>query len=347
MQGSNLQVQVVALSEPVHAHDQSPGALLRHIREAQKEADLEAEGKRDARRRQVQWLVWLGPLAVGLLAVHASFSLEGFWALGVGFIEVIVLLAMLFLTLLRSAGVCHEQWVLARLRAELLRREEFLFRARVGPYLKRADREWVYARVMRLCTDNHLMDLIALCDERRVLWQNELSDLTIENPNAVLIVEEDLPRKYLQERLEEQIAYFTDRRARNLEGEERCEWLLKGLLIGAVVLAVIRLVKPTVSEGWHHLLVALGLIFPALCSGVIAWRAAFEYQRNLRASEQKLRRLRQLESEVRALESVTKTPTGAVVFQLKRKILEAEELLSQDLYEWWLIIAPAEPKAEG
>src|SRR5690606_13335758 len=79
----------------------------------------------------------LPPMAVLLAAVPDFAPDDPQLALGTAIAEIAVLLTAFFTV--KRATKPAEPWLAARIRAELLRREEYLRLALVGPYLARAD----------------------------------------------------------------------------------------------------------------------------------------------------------------------------------------------------------------
>ncbi len=343
-----LQLSVIfvrtAVESGTESDESSWPALRNHVRRAQKEEDEKAKKMQSSRNWIARGLVWLGPLAVAVLALDITFSPDNRFELWLWFIEFAILITMLVLTARGLGKKTHEEWVMTRLRAELLRREEYLFRTRLGPYLSDASREWVHQRVSGIQTSDELLRFTAMQGERRANWHDELADACFENSQAVVTIEPGFVESYLDERLDDQIKYFEGRKSFSRIQEWRFELILQLALIAALVLSVLRMI-PDHGEPLYRTISLVGLCLPALCSGIVAWHAAFEYRRNHRASEQKLIELRQLKSDLEALHKENAEKTAGGVLRIKRKVLDTEAVLSQELYEWWLIIDAAEPKA--
>jgi hypothetical protein len=115
--------------EPVHLS-------VVKIDAAFQECDSLANDEAHKRNLYASIAACLSPVAVGALAAQVIYKPDLLESYGLIGCELIAILLALWTVYHRwPIGTAHETWIPARLRTELLRREEFLYRARLGPYL--------------------------------------------------------------------------------------------------------------------------------------------------------------------------------------------------------------------
>ncbi|HJQ85625.1 MAG TPA: hypothetical protein VKA21_16165, partial [Candidatus Binatia bacterium] len=105
------------------------------------------------RRRVLAWIVGLSaPAALSMVAVQQMyFEHEHFWSVVLVASEFCVIAGALVVEYF-GLGDSHRRWIRSRLQAELLRRDRFLLRAGVGPYLSAEDTSAVARnRIARIC----------------------------------------------------------------------------------------------------------------------------------------------------------------------------------------------------
>jgi hypothetical protein len=117
----------------------------------------------------------LGPLAVLLLTVQILiFPAASVFSVALIGLELAALITALILGF-THIGPAADEWIQDRLRAEVLRREEYLAQARVGPYLTRPNLSTVVAERLMLI-DNLRKDpveLVPLQDLGGKPWRDE------------------------------------------------------------------------------------------------------------------------------------------------------------------------------
>ncbi|MFQ5937126.1 MAG: hypothetical protein ACE5LB_12045, partial [Acidiferrobacterales bacterium] len=202
--------------------------------------------------------ITLGPIAVLLLAIQVlAFPEGGFAASTLIALELVVLALALALSFLQI-GRSHQLWIRERLRAEVLRREGFLLRVRVGPYLHmptNALGEKVRERLVTIDSDvNDPVVLLPLADGEEN-WHDALEDArhssSLESaPNFA-----DNLHIYLTQRTKSQRDWFSEnsivlgKRARFYENGARLI-LLFALVIAALHLGLINAAQG--SGGFFH-----------------------------------------------------------------------------------------------
>jgi hypothetical protein len=304
-------------------------------------------------RRRRLWgltILWLGTVAVALLAVtlvlregpHPHERLSLFLVV----IEVIIL-AILISGLLPIAREHHE-WIRERVRAELLRRELFLFEASVGPYLGgRAVDRIAEQRIRHLSSHEEPLALIAMEDESSGSWRDALEDARVDGSLVPDGRCGELIERYGSERVRRQHDWFTKRSARHGWSDRRSEFWGRLLILIGLVLAIVRAsaeIAPEVGEyvpvSW---LMALGVILAGLGSFVLARRSMFQAHRLRRSYADYADTLMAIERELIGLIDRVDDEPDAVDFEFKRLVLRSEDLLSNELRLWWLSVEPEIP----
>jgi len=221
---------------------------------------LKARGKWDDktvtnRKRQIRFgfvTALLGPFAVLCLSLQIlKFQEPNKYAIGLILLELLALLATLLLGLWQIGRSHHNsfhKWIEYRVRTEVLRREQFLLQARVGPYLTEHDPGNAVRRRLEVIDNREdPMELILLQYPEGKPWRDELEDRGPGNtapphPNLLGCL-----KIYLDDRLRDQRNWFRDSSASHAE---RNKWLENGakltLALALVVAAMhlILLVRP-------------------------------------------------------------------------------------------------------
>jgi hypothetical protein len=316
----------------------------------------------------------LGPLAVVLLAWQAVGFPAGstpYKLMAVSLIlgELAVLLTALSIVLL-NIGRAHDQWITARLRAEILRREGALFRAGVGPYLNLTPPMAVARLEVRLIAlEGELhdpLDLLATRDTHGS-WRDALEDApAVSGPDSSTLL--GYAREYLQTRVTTQREWFT---VNSRQHERRSEWLERGakiVLTLATILAALHLgllLRHPVSEAsrdpdanpisevrrggpsldtFEKVLLIVAIWLPALGSGFIAYQSALGSVHLARSYAYYAGAMEPLEeSLVDLVERFGTSASAEDQRRLKRCVLAVEELLSNELRQWWMIMAVKKP----
>lgn len=285
-----------------------------------------------------------GPMAIGILSLHFLWFHDVRPLLMVEFS--IVLAA--FLVEIFGLGRHHEQWVRKRLRAEAIRREQFLLLTRVGPYLHASSDlldHLVRTRLGALLQEGNPTTPLVMRSPSGMSWRDELEQATAASHAGGA----EVMRRYLDQRIRDQRAYFEDRRAshhtrnRHVEMSARLILLVTVLVVGAK--GLFEGLDATTSPFAKAALFAGALTLPALGAGVMAWRAVFEPHRLLRSY---LHCSSELASVERRLEDLLAVgPNASPADQqraFRRLVLEAEGSITEDLRRWWVIVEPEPPR---
>lgn len=298
----------------------------------------------------------LGPLAVLLLGVQVVvFPHGGSAAIALIGGELAALVAALALAFL-GVGRSHVLWLRDRLRAELLRRELFLLRMRVGPYLKSAQpsREQVDARVLQLdAEETDPARNLDLGDEPDGDWRTALEDERhLGHVSDVPCLPECLT-DYLERRVEHQRSFFSERseaherRIRGLEGGAKMALVL-ALVVAALHLGMLASGPVHGGQVLHSGLAVAAIFLPALGGSVVSLLSISGSQSLTRAYGENAETLRRIAVRLRDLRAdmhAQTRPLEAIAFEFKRLGLQTEEVIADDLRHWWLLMEPEAPRA--
>jgi hypothetical protein len=325
-----------------------------------KEMQLQDEIAGDSQRRTVSFaafLAALSPLAVILLAVQAViFPHGGRPAVLLIGGELLILAVALGLAYLRI-GRSHGRWLDARLRCELLRRETFLVPTRIGPYLgeERPAKERAEARIGLIqARGTDPVDCLDLGDASGSWWE-QLEDATHEPRHGSSAPIPDLrerSRNYLRERVIHQKEWFGRRGEEHATSARHWENGARIALVLAAIVAAIHLgmlIPDSGEQGrmMHVALVLAAIALPSLGSGLVGLLAILGSQRLSRAYRYNARMLQRIEDDLRKLHEKIASeaePIDVLTYRFKRLVLRTEELISDDLRQWWLIMKPEAPR---
>lgn len=335
------------------------------IGQARERHDDRAKALQQARNYFALAVAFVGPIAVSLLATHVLLSernsplpLSRSASVGLIVLECSLLLTALVIGFLELGG-SHKQWIKERLRTELLRREEFLLLARVGPYLSAPEEDLqdrVCERLLFIDSEiNDPLDLIAMKDSDQS-WKDALEDARASSKLTAIPIPQSAALHYLEDRIACQRKYFSGKSTKHRHTNELLEAAAKLVLILALVLSVVHLMtvllpSHPLSRGWEvffsFLLIAaisspaFGALFDHLASIFGSERLSRSYLHHAEVLEEMEGRLRRLQ--------VHMAPHLAghrdAQFRFMRLVLEVEELLSSELRFWWLLMYPNLPKA--
>ncbi len=283
-------------------------------------------------------------------------------------------LALVLRAILLTMGPTKE-WVRARVRAELLRREQFLAVSGVGPYLTAEDlAERVRVRLHEL-EGEEPMHLLALAADGGA-YREQLEDARFDEHQgrrgmARLDRGEQAMVAYLVHRLQDQLEYYERRSREHRYLEEQFDSGMKYVLILSLAAAVVHLVLPFLPHGeplppWLHKTVdVLAIALPPLGIALYSLRGLYEWRRLSRAYHDQARTLQRMRDQLLELhtrlphtpppaEFVMVTPTvsveatvldtramtelGELEFKFRRLVLEAEELFAAELRQWYVLI---------
>lgn len=287
----------------------------------------------------------LPPLAVLLAAIPDVAPDDERLALGTAIAEIAVLLTAF--TIVERSPKPAERWVAARIRTELLRREEYLRLALVGPYVDRAD-DAADLIERRITTDLDPRDepsrarAIALRDgPDGPRWIDRLWT----QPHQPVPDLRDRMRSYLHYRIRKQIVWFE----LGTDNADRSDRLISlfikfSLVVGVAVVAVQILVRhrwpvdPTLAG---QVATLLALVLPTVSTFLLALRELYAY-RGLAASYRHI--INDLRTEQRTLERLitrldeANADEAAISREFQALVLHTEALLTHELQRWVMII---------
>ena len=303
-------------------------------------------------------LAVLAPLAVLLLAIQTVFftaCAQRAVACGLIAAELLILavaLCSLFANLLPSS---HE-WAGCRLRAELLRREEFLLLVRLGPYLEAATgarlTAAVQARQAQLVNEAvPPADLLHPHSPPGADWRDQLEDVPMERqalPDAAAL------HDYLERRIDDQQHWFQKQGLAMARKHGLFENVAKTVLLLAGVTAAMHLTALIYCEPDQHsfasrLVEILALVLPPIGAAIASLEAFLQCHRLSYSYRDHARVLEELGAEMRDLLAQlagpggARQPAGLPWKQAKRLALRCEELLTRELRQWYFVIRPEKP----
>ena len=308
------------------------------------------------------------PLAVLLLTIQIlAFPSPGLIAVILISVELLSLLFALFVLILRL-GPQAGDWAHERLRAEILRREEYLLLARLGPYLKKnspAELESVLdARLEQIENPMNSPDSFLPLRERRP-WSEELEDA---GPGRTAPPEPGFLDIFKKDRVRDQREWFWAKRNKYTKLNGRYENIIRATLALALVLSAMHLAilllgrNPNGGEhSWLKLAVEIAaIVMPPVGSAAAAFQSLFQGRRLGRSYKLHALELDVIHRDLTALLETYREKTDALKrqpeneegmrslelekdrfeFQLKRLALRTEELLTSELRVWYFVMRP-------
>jgi hypothetical protein len=340
------------------AHDdrQPADPLVARLWQSMREHDEHANLSQWRRYTFALAVAALTPFAVLFLAlqvlVYPTGGVEAALLIGA---ELLLVATALALPLMK-VGQSHSRWIEARLRAELLRRETFLLRMRVGPYLGIAS-----ATELQHIADLRLLELesvdpvsqlpCAIASGHRP-WSAELEEQWRRGTDLAVPSLAECIAQYLHERVANQRRWFERKAIEKKATAKRWENAARLVLVLALVVAALHL--GGLLRGGHHalgafdqalFLAAIGL--PTLGAALVGLLSITGSHRLAKGYHQTREALLHIERELRELQNHVRNGGGEKehALALKRLVLRCEEILSADLRQWWLIMLPETPRA--
>ena len=300
----------------------------------------------------------LGPLAV-LVLVLQQFVASDVWGIGLIAAEVLAL-GMAVAIGFFPIGHAHHEWIRHRLLAEILRRERWLWRMRVGPYLGVDGSDAAEMEVRLLEIGRHApfsVRLLNLEEGRARDWRHELERRRTAAPPLP-----DLAslQEYRKQRLSAQRNWYADKSEEYYHKDRLYEWAAKAALTVALVIAAIHLgelvagaghdagggVHGPVSGWWTPAMTVAAILLPPLGAAFVGLRSIFEYHRLGRSYRLEAERLAALEGQLvvlaEDLQSGRREP-GDIGLEVRHVVLQTEEVLLGELRQWWIIVHPERP----
>jgi hypothetical protein len=287
----------------------------------------------------------VGPVAVLFQAIQVIAEPDRAWAAVLTGLEMAALglaLSVPVLKLNRS----HDRWLSTRVRAEVFQRELSLLFARVGPYLAltatRAADE-VDRRFAVLHGEYEVGSLASLAFTRApAQWRNALES----SPGGRELPDvRNRAARYLQNRVIAQQTWFLEKSHYHEQWSRRLEIAAIVVLALALFVAAVDLIRllavghqPPASnpqQWWEHPLEFVALWLPAVGSAIVGYRSAVGSQRQALSYRYYADAINPLRDALEQLAAeAQERPEDALSF--KRLVLDIEEVLSDELQQWWM-----------
>lgn len=248
-------------------------ALRQNIREAHQTWDRRAIATERKVLHVGYIIAVLAPLAVLLMTIQAVFFAEygeRWIACGLIAAELLILAVALFSLYANLLPSSHE-WAGCRLRAELLRREEFLLLVRIGPYLDQTNETGLALAVQTRLTqlgDEGMppADLLRPHSPPGADWRDQLEDVPMERqalPDATAL------HGYLDRRINDQHNWFLKKGQVLARKHALFENIAKTILLLALVTAALHLAALIYCEAEGHsfasrLIEILAIVLPPI-----------------------------------------------------------------------------------
>jgi hypothetical protein len=246
-----------------------------------------------------------------------------------------------------------QEWIEHRTRGELLRREQYLLLARVGPYevgrLAGPDTRLAQIGAASQERMNELLRMEHEDDPDRATWLEHLAS----KPAAAPLFDDLIERvkTYLHHRAGKQIAWMRSAADDAERSATSIEWLAGIAAGGGILVAAagaFRLMaagQPGANDEVLRAGLALGTFLPALAGMLLALKSVFNLRflaGNYRMTERSLERLHTELAEL--LEEVAKTPAGADSTQrcrletrFQKLVLRVEGELTEEYFRWRIV----------
>jgi hypothetical protein len=224
----------------------------------------------------------LPPLAVLLAALPDVREHDTAWAVGAAVAQVFALITAI--ALIRKSRNPAQAWVTARTRAEVLRREQYLRLAQVGPYLNLTEVEARSLTAQRLAlldptSDTPPESLIPARDPGGERW---LDQIWARPPARGLPDLSERARCYLFFRIEKQRSWFERGARESRRSEQRIGRFIGWSLVLAIVIGLAHTFWLAAQPPWLHpdgtLAALLTLVLPPLAAALIALRELYTYR---------------------------------------------------------------------
>lgn len=286
----------------------------------------------------------LPPIAVLLAAVPSFAPHDSYVALGTSIAEIVVLLTAF--GIVRRSAKPAESWVAARTRTELLRREEYLRLALVGPYLNRPDdaADLIRQRIAEL-DPNDEASRARVIGMRDDLDGRRWIDQMWTHPYQPLPELRERMRSYLHYRIRKQIVWF-ELGAAESDGSDRTimAFTKVSLMVAVGVVAAQVLFRqpwPVDTASAAQVATLLALVLPTVSAFLLAVRQLYAY-RALAASYTHM--INGLKGERRAVERLlgeldkANADEADIGREFQATVLHTEAFLTDELQRWIMII---------
>lgn len=291
----------------------------------------------------------LPPLALLLLALQVILQGTHWESFGVGLIiaESICLAYLIYVALTQHSPA--SEWVTNRLKAEILRREQYLLLAQIGPYasgLSIQDSDVARTRRAQIEASNKetLRQLILTRNASGMTWLEELCRNGVGQmapPES-----EDRIAIYLQQRVTKQLNWFTNAMRQVEQSERRWSTFLKGALTFALVVALVHatdlyLARNSDPESgvFATVVTVLGFLAPPIGAAIVSIQNLYSHRLRwefynlqksfLHSSQASLRNL---------LGRYHESSSTDAWFEFRCVAARTEESLSSEMHSWLLLM---------
>jgi hypothetical protein len=286
----------------------------------------------------------LPPLAVLLAAAPDFAPNDPRLALGTALGEVGVLLTAF--TIVQRSTKPAEPWVAARIRTELLRREEYLRLALVGPYLARADdaADLIQRRIAELDPHDESSRARAIAMRDGPDGPRWIDHLWTQPHQPVPDLRQRM-RSYLHYRIRKQVVWFELGTENAAQSDRRISlFITLSLLVGVVVVAIqvaLRYVRFFDATLAVQLATLFALTLPTVATFLLALRELYAF-RGLAVSYRHM--INELKHEQQTLERLItrldqpNADEAAIGREFQATVLHTEALLTHELERWVMVI---------
>lgn len=240
-----------------------------------------------------------------------------------------------------------QPWVKARTRAELLRREQYLCLAAVGPYQNLepqhiADVAANRTTTITAATDETLHHLIPMrADAAHTPWHDQLWT----QPNPPLHALRQRTLAYLHFRIGKQIMWFKLSEKLNRNAERRIATVIKSSLLAAVAATLLQTALHIANAAHPAPVTAaagiLTLVLPPTCAFLLAIQELFSHRRLATSYSHMLERLvderTALTNLVTTLDNEANIDRATPSQQFQTTVLRTESNLTEEL-QWWRML---------
>jgi hypothetical protein len=299
----------------------------------------------------------LPPLALFLLSFQIlALADGGNWAVGLILSEVLCLIVLVYFALTNREPT--SEWIENRVRTELLRREQYLLLAGVGPYLAKDQSDAVEEALRRrgqieAADGRILVGLIPLQDPSGLTWLEILHGASGNLQSRTDCLER--MDSYLYYRIGKQSLWFANELRDCEENERLWSRLLTGALLAAIVAATMHIFQllragcetSHDAMSWHVAVGVLAIALPPLGIACLSIRAMYNFRGRSQIYSYEKGLLHIHRGTLEAL--ITKAKNSATSgsnspnlkmtdFDFRALALRTEHSLSMEMQQWMLLM---------
>jgi hypothetical protein len=300
----------------------------------------------------------LPPVALLMLSLQLLvFPLGGEWALGLIIAEILCLGRLAFIALTQQKPTTR--WMESRIRAELIRREQYLLIARIGPYLELTGDEILEeasrrAGLLEGLEKDELRSMISAHGFLNIAW---LDHMPVQGESSDLI---DRMDTYLYRRIGKQLLWFSNEIRDCEENESLWSKVLAGSLLCALFAAVMHFMRllqelghpqgAVSSDVFGVIVGTLAVSLPPAATAIISMKNMYAFQGRTKAySSQRASLLRfdgELKAAVRKFHALDHLDSDkerdrsytSIDRQFKALAILVEASLANEMEKWILIM---------